>query len=601
MNTAPRAVVGPMTEIGHMALGRLHAVGMLVLLAVVCSQHARAQDAVASKGRTVVEALAMTGQTGRVASGKKFFGDTQYAGSDSCKGCHESHYRSWSNTWHSKMERWPSAQTVVGDFDNRTMQFKNLRVRTRDGKDASISPTAKAFRKGDKFYFTLFDSDDSANNQTWQVAKVLGGKWDQGYEVRLGADNYMPAPIRWSVEQQDWIIVGFNPQDWFVADGTADGRPFTPAEMPTHRVAEAKCNGCHTTGFTYAKATDGVWKAHMKGQGEIAIACEACHGPGARHVAEANTAKSSGTPLHAGHTAIVNPLTDLSAEQATQVCGQCHGRGSHKESTELSFPTGFLPGDRDLKTGFRMWSFSGTNNRAESDYFWSNDWASRNRQQYQDFTKSGHANKAGLSCITCHAFHGKTETAQLRSKPEALCVECHRAELPAMRPNAEMYAGSRHDEAGVTCVDCHMPRIGSRSRATSKSGHQWDSTSHVFAVATPLLEKTLGVRSACTSCHAEGDAAITPGGTGAPHRTTQQALIDDMRQRAEEVRTSVTTTQAMLAKVNLKRPKAAALAAEARAKLAFVVLDNSKGMHNIGLTRQRLAEARTLAERAARN
>lgn len=570
----------------------------LVLLALVASTFscfASASDM--TPARKASEALALTGKTARVESGKRFFGDGQYAGSESCKACHEAQYKSWTGTWHSKMERWPSAETVVGDFNDRQMQFRNLRVRSQDGRDATISPTALAFRKGGRFFFTLVDGDNSANNQTWEVAKVLGGKWDQGYEVRLGADNYFPAPIRWSVEQQDWIIVGFNPQDWFLADGTPDGRPYTPLEMPVNRVAEAKCNGCHTTGFSYAKSGDGVWKAHMKGQGEIAIACESCHGPGARHVAEANTAEATGTRLVAGTTAIVNPLTDLNAEQATQVCGQCHGRGTHKDTPELSFPTGFLPGDTDLKARFRLWSFSGTNNRAESDYFWSNDWASRNRQQYQDFTKSGHANKGGLSCITCHAFHGKTEPAQLRSKPDALCVECHRAEGWAMRPNAEMFAGSRHEEAGVICVDCHMARIGSRSRATSKSGHRWDTTSHVFAVPTPSMEKALGVRSACSTCHFDDDKPMSTGAT-TEVRSVQRELIEDMNKRASEVRAGVAEAQALLSSVDIRKPGAAILVNEARSKLGFVVMDNSKGIHNIGLTRKMLRESKALAERA---
>jgi predicted CXXCH cytochrome family protein len=565
------------------------------VLALACGEWALAGPP--HPERTPSEALAVAGKNARVESGKKFFGDTRYVGSGGCKDCHEEQYRSWQTTWHSKMERWPAADTVLGDFEDRRMQLKNLRVRGRDGQEALISPAVRAFRQGGKFYFTLHDQDNPANDQTWEVAKVLGGKWDQGYEVRLGPDNYYPAPIRWSVLQKDWIIGGFNPQDWYIADGTPDGRPYTPAELPRGRVAEAKCNGCHTTGYSYAKDASGTWKAHLKGQGEIAIACEACHGPGARHVEEARGAQAAGTRLQAGRTAIVNPLTDLNAEQASQVCGQCHARGTHKDTPELAFPTGFLPGDTDLKTNFRPWSFSGTNVKAESDYFWRNDWASRNRQQYQDFTKSGHANKAGMSCITCHAFHGRTEGAQLRSKPEALCVDCHRADGVAMRPNAEMYAGSDMHDNGVTCIDCHMARIGSRSRATSKSGHQWDTSSHVFAVATPLMEQTLGVRSACTSCHVDDKKPVS-----APHapdgRSVQQEMIDDLRSRAEEVRSGVAEVNALLAKADLRKPTAAALAHEARAKLAFVVTDNSKGAHNISRTRKLLREASSAARRA---
>ncbi len=546
--------------------------------------------------RSATEAVAAAGQNARVTSGRAFFGDTRYAGSDSCKSCHEDEYRTWKASWHSKMEQWPSEQTVIGDFADRRIQLRKLRVRAADGTQQTIDPVVRLFREGGRFLFTLIDQDDAANNQTWPIAKVLGGKWDQGYEVQLASGHYYPAPIRWNEQVKDWIVGGFNPQDWYVADGTPDGRPMKPAELPAGRVAEAKCNGCHTTGFSYAKGADGRWAGRMHGQGEIAIACEACHGPGARHVDEARAAKDAGRKLQTGQVAIVNPLTDLNAEQSTQVCGQCHGRGGHKLTPELAFPTGFLPGDTELLSGFRLWSFSGTNNKDESDYFWRNDWASRNRQQLQDFLKSGHYTKAGMSCVSCHTFHGKPEGAQLRAKPEQLCAQCHRADGRAMKPNAEMFAGSTKDEAGVGCVDCHMARLGSRSRATSRSGHLWDTSTHTFKIATPQMEQALGVRSSCTGCHVDG--VVKPGAGKVDHVSPLQELADGMRQRADEVRKGVAETQAMLAKVDAKKPAAAALAEQARAKLGFIVADNSKGAHNMSRTRQLLAEARALALRA---
>lgn len=543
------------------------------------------------------EALALAGKTSRVESGQKFFGDGKYAGSENCKSCHEKQHGEWANTWHAKMERWPSPAIVVGDFDNRTIQFKNLRVRNKEGKEEAINPTALAFRQGDKFFFTLIDKDEAVNNQTWEIGKVLGGNWDQGYEVKFGADNFIPAPLRWSVGQKDWIIGGFNPQDWFVADGTPDGRPFKPEEMPMNRVAEAKCNGCHTTGFKFAKNDKGIWKMHAHGKGEIGIACESCHGPGARHVEEANAANTAGVKLLAGKTAIINPLTDLNAEQSTQVCTQCHVRGTHKEQTDLSFPAGFLPGDMDLTTRFRLWSFSGTNNKAESAFFWSNDWAARNRQLHQDFTKSGHYSKAGMSCVTCHTLHGHGEPYQLRQKPAEMCVDCHRADGRAKRPNTEMYAGSDMQEAGVLCIDCHMARIGSRSRATSKSGHQWDTSSHVFKVPTPQMEKNLGIRSACNACHA-GEGKKMPSGVQSPGFTLEK-MIERTEVRARELRNGIDAAQALLAKADMKKPGVAALVNEATVKLDYVLLDNSKGMHNVKRALQLVGEAKALAEKAA--
>lgn len=572
----------------------LYCAATTVLLSSMCVTN----TVLAQSTLTPTEALAQTGKTKRIVTGKQFFGDGKYAGSESCKSCHAPHYNDWSKTWHAKMERWPSPDIIVGDFDNRTIQLKNIRARNKEGKEEVINPTAFTFRKGDKFFFTLIDKDDDANSQTWEVAKVIGGNWDQGYEVKLGEDNFLPSPLRWSVGQKDWLVGGFNPQDWYLADGTPDGRPLRPEELPMNRVAESKCNGCHTTGFKFAKNDKGVWKGHEHGKGEIGIGCESCHGPGARHVEEAQTAKTAGKTLRAGETAIVNPLTDLTAEQATQVCAQCHGRGTHKEQTDLAFPTGFLPGDTDLTSRYRFWSHSGTNVKRESDYFWRNDWASRNRQQWQDFTKSAHYYKAGMSCITCHTFHGKAEYAQLREKPQAMCENCHKADGVAKRPNAEMFASSPMQKAGVQCIDCHMARIGSRSRATSKSGHQWDTSSHTFLVPTPALEKTLGVRSACKECH-DGNGKTMPTGAAAPAMDSDvlQAVV---AQRRQETREGIDAVQKILAGIRSSKPEARALADQANAKIRFVLLDGSLGMHNQERAADLIAEARKLAERAAR-
>jgi hypothetical protein len=346
----------------------------------------------AQSTRTPIQALSAARETPRIESGQKFFGDAKFVGAESCKACHAKQYDEWRETWHAKMERWPTPEIIVGDFNDRAIQWRNIRIRDKDGKELRISPSGIAFRKGDRFYFTLLDKDNSANNQTHEVAKVLRGKWDQGYEVRIG-NNFIPAPIRWSVASRDWLIGGFRVDEWFVVDGTLDGRPRRPEELPLGRVAEAKCNGCHTTGFEFVKdKATGVWKG--VGNGELGIACEKCHGPGSRHLQEANDARSKGLSLRPEATTIVHPLKDLNALQQTELCGQCHGRNTNKTATELSFPTGFLPGDVDMTTRSCFWSYSGTNNPDEYQYFWPKVWASRNRQQWQDFTRSTHFNKA---------------------------------------------------------------------------------------------------------------------------------------------------------------------------------------------------------------
>ncbi|MFC5301841.1 ammonia-forming cytochrome c nitrite reductase subunit c552 [Azospira restricta] len=546
--------------------------------------------------RTPIETLSIAGQTGRIESGQKFFGDAQYAGSDSCKSCHEMQHAEWRETWHAKMERWPSPDIIVGDFNDRVITYKDVKVKTKDGKEEKLTFQVKTHRQSDKFFFTVLDKDNPANDQTFEIAKVLGGKWDQHYEIKIG-ENYLPAPIRWSVAAKDWLISSYRPYEWVTPDGSPDGRPLKLEELPKGRFAEGKCSGCHTTGFEFYKDdVAGHWKAKENGKGEIGIACERCHGPASKHVGEAETAKAAGKPLDPAATTIVHPLKDLSPMQQTQVCAQCHGRNTNKKISDISFQQGFLPGDVDMTSRSRFWSYSGTSNPDEYKYFWPNDWAKRNRQQFQDFSKSAHANKAGMSCLTCHTFHGKAEGAQLRQKPEELCTTCHSGSGYAKRNNSEMFAGSPMHKAGVQCVDCHMPRNGYRSDKTASGPHQWDVSSHTFMVATPAMEKTQGIRSSCASCH-EGQGKKMASGVQAPAFDTNTLDII-LKQKQSMVRAEIDEVEKLLAKAPVSEPASMKLAEEARAKLNFVLLDGSFGVHNQEKAMAYVAEARKLAEKA---
>lgn len=544
------------------------------------------------------DTLSMLRKEARVKSGQEFFKGASFVGADACKSCHEKQFKEWAATWHAKMERWPSPDVIVGDFNDRVITYKDTKIKAKDDKTVSISPSVKTGRRDGKFIFTLLDNDNPQNNQTYEIAKVLGGNWDQHYEILLG-DNYLPAPIRWSIAAGDWLISSYRPYDWFVADGTPDGRPKKPNELPMGRVAEAKCAGCHTTGFKFeVDKQSKVWKA--EGKGELGITCEKCHGPGSLHVAEAEKAKSANAPLQLGTSKIVHPLKDLNPLQQNQVCAQCHGRNTNKTIRDLSFPIGFLPGDTNMTDRSMFWSYSGTSNPDQFKYFWPNDWAKRNRQQWQDFAKSAHFNKGEMSCLTCHTFHGKWEKAQLRQKPEALCIGCHSEAGYARRPNAEMYAGSLMEKAGVRCVDCHMAKIGYRSDKTAKGPHPWDTSSHTFLVATPALEKSSGVRSACVACHNEKNKAL-------PHVKKDVQVppfsLDDLASLQAEkkaaIRSAIGEIYMTLAGVKSNHADTKARVEKAKSLVNFVVLDGSMGLHNAEKATAMLDEALKLAKSAA--
>lgn len=536
-------------------------------------------------------------KTFKVKSGKEFFKDASFVGAQACKECHASHYDDWSKTWHAKMEKLPDPKIIIGDFNNRILTYKNVTVKDQNGTESKVTYKVKAFREGDDFFFTVLDQDDISNNQTYKIDKVLGGNWDQQYEVKIGENNYLPTMLRWSVKANDWLISSYNPQDWVEYDGTADGKPRTLKTLPKDRVAEAKCSNCHTTGFEFAKdKQDNVWK--IKHEGELGISCEKCHGPGSKHIQEAKDAKMQGKTLVASLTTTIHPLKDLNALQQTQICSQCHGRGTNKEIKEVSFPLGFLPGDTNINDHLMFWSYSGTASKDQSKYFYTNDWAKRNRQQTQDFLKSAHANQADMSCLTCHSFHGKSESYQLRQEPQKLCTECHTATGTAKRPNQEMFKGSPMEKAGVKCIDCHMSKIGYRSDKTEKTPHQWDVSSHTFMVSTPELSKNTGMRSSCVSCHtSEGEPTKLSSGI-TPVAYDNDTLSMMLKSKQADTKKSIQDIQALLAKVKSDKKEVKALVDQANAKINFVLLDGSYGFHNTEKTNELLNEAMNLAKKA---
>ncbi|WP_164844348.1 ammonia-forming cytochrome c nitrite reductase subunit c552 [Azoarcus sp. DN11] len=555
---------------------------------------------------TPTETFSAAREAHRVESGQKFFGDAKYAGSDSCKSCHEKQYGEWKNTWHSKMQRLATPDVVVGDFNNRIVTYKDVAIKDKDGhpakdkdgKEIKLTFQVRAHREGDKFFFTVLDQDNPANNQTYEIYKALGGKWDQQYEIKVG-DNLLPGILRWSVANNGWIVNSYRPDEWVIADGTPDGRPRKPEELPKNRFAEAKCSGCHTTGNDFYKDEAGVWKAKPNGTSEMAVACERCHGPASKHVAEAEEAKAAGKKLAPEATTIVHPLKDLNSLQQLEMCAQCHGRHSNKEIPDINFQLGFRPGDVDMTTRARFWNYSSTPKHSENHYFWVNDWAARNRQQWQDFTKSKHFSKAGMSCLTCHTFHGEWENAQLRMKPEQLCVSCHASGGYAKRPNAEMFKDSPMEKAGVQCVDCHMPKIGYRSDKTATKPHPWDVTAHTFMVAKPELELRQEIRSSCTSCHVEGNKLASGAQAPAFDINTLDVVL---KQKQSMTRAEIDAVEAVLTKAEQgKSAEAKKLMADARGKLNFVLLDGSMGFHNQEKAMNYIAEARKLAEKAVKS
>ncbi len=200
----------------------------------------------------------------------------------------------------------------------------------------------------------------------------------------------------------------------------AAGRPLGDPEA-------RRCFGCHTT----ASTTEGAFDLARLVPG---VTCEACHGPGAGHVAAVEqgrlpeVARSIKSPRRSDPAASVD------------FCGACHA----------TFWDVTLAGDKGI-AALRSQPF-----RLESSRCWG-------------------GGDAKLTCVACHDPHRPLERDPLLY--DARCLGCH-------DPGGAGAAGRRAPRvcrvAKESCVTCHMPKY-------DVPGMHFQFTDHLIRV---VREKT---------------------------------------------------------------------------------------------------------------
>jgi Cytochrome c554 and c-prime len=167
------------------------------------------------------------------------------------------------------------------------------------------------------------------------------------------------------------------------------------------------CFACHTTaaagatGFQLERVSAGV-------------SCEACHGPGERHVAAVKAKETKN--LH-----IYNPASLDGLELSQEFCGSCH----------QSFDT-----------------VMGLENQGGA--------ANVRFQPYRIFNSRGHLTEdRRMSCVACHDPHGPLERDPV--KYDASCLTCHLTTPKEPKTRARTAAACPVATKG--CVTCHMPGV----------------------------------------------------------------------------------------------------------------------------------------------
>ena len=331
-----------------------------------------------------VVAGCVTGPGGPTADG--------FVGSQACQKCHQAEYRTWNETYHSKMIRTLRDGLLKDAGEQWSKDVKGTPGPTKGNIDGKP--------------YTLED-----------VQLVVGSYWKQRYLVKNPATgNLQFMDKQWNTVHKQWENYG-QKNDW-----------------------QTTCATCHATGYrlvAYDPANPAAQKVAMS---EHNTGCESCHGPGAKHVESAKG------------TDVFNP-GKATKENSSLVCGYCHVR---KENEHFKTAQGnpredqphpvvgqtFKAGQDDWRKWYPNQMLIPGVNPAQpvsknypktdlNDAFWLDEQsqksglydARKHHEEYQEFIQSTHYKKNVLSCADCHSPHAVAGKAL--TDPKATCEGCH--------------------------------------------------------------------------------------------------------------------------------------------------------------------------------
>jgi hypothetical protein len=371
-----------------------------------------------------------------------------YAGSASCRDCHAKNFERWSHDWHARALAPASKTSVAGTFGNAHFR--------------GASSEATMFRKGDAFVMRTRGRDGQPAD--YRVSWVIGGKRMQDSVSVMDDGRWQVLPVYFHVTGGGaWVDYNEAKQGRVAPD-----HPFFWTNF--RRTANKECIECHATGVDVRYDRDTHrWSTELADAG---VACEACHGPGARHA----ETKEKRDIVRADH---------LDPERALALCGRCHGPHDPLYPL-LDAKDQFRPGER---YDDRYEALVITDGTARSGEYFADGRPSSSTFEYQALVQSRCDRVGGATCLTCHAApHAEHAHANdLKSDdPNASCRGCH----------ANVFAAGKahtHHDAAVTCVACHMPKV-----LTGVLDKFADHT-----VDVPNIRNTLqhGVPNACGVCH----------------------------------------------------------------------------------------------------
>ncbi len=390
-----------------------------------------------------------------------------YVGGQVCATCHEQESSAWQGSHHDLAMQLPTAQSVLGDFN--------------DSEFTAAGVTTRFFRDGERYMIRT--DGPNGDMQNYPVSYTFGAIPLQQYLIALPGGRLQAFGIAWDSRPEK-----AGGQRWFhlYPDNTpkpGDRLHWTAIDQNWNHM----CADCHSTDLQ--KRFDATSNTYATSYAELDVNCEACHGPGADHIAWAGQAERDNNPRLAirlnerqGVSWLPHPKSGLpqrseprTSSLEIDTCARCHSRrGRLVDNYDHGQPLGdhyrlatldaglYYPDGQILEEVFVHGSFIQSRMHAE-----------------------------GVTCSDCHDPH----SLELRTPGDAACLSCH---------SVGNYASSTHHKHKPTgdaarCVSCHMPATTYMVVDPRRD--------HSFRIPRPDLTESIGAPNACNNCHADETAA----------------------------------------------------------------------------------------------
>jgi predicted CXXCH cytochrome family protein len=381
-----------------------------------------------------------------------------FTGSLKCADCHRKEYDQWRDSHHDHAMDIASNETVLGDFNN--VLFKSHGV------------TSRFFRKDGRFF--VHTQGPGGKMKDFEITHTFGWYPLQQYLVPFEGGRLQCLPIAWDVRKNEWYDL--NPNN--VID-TKDWLYWTNAGQNWNGM----CAECHSTNLK--KNYDLKSDTYQTTWTDIDVGCEACHGPGSRHVEWAET-PDMGRPSVKNYNLVVK-TSGITSRELVESCAPCHSRRSilgdytHAEPDLLD---SMLP---SLLT---------------PELYFADGQILAEVYVYGSFVQSKMYDR-DVKCSDCHDVH----SGKLIMEGNDLCLQCHRAsEYDIKGHHFHKMKGEEGDPikssdgkilfdvgTGSECVQCHMP-----GRNYMVIDYRPD---HSFRIPRPDLSENIDVPNACNRCH----------------------------------------------------------------------------------------------------